>query len=45
MILNAPVIIRKLRVPGTISSGGSGHDFSPLRKSYRSTIESLKATA
>jgi hypothetical protein len=39
MILHAPVIIGRLRVPWTVDSGGSGHDFSPLRKSDRYIIE------
>jgi len=39
MILHAPVIIGRLRIPWTIHSGGCGHDFSPLRKSDRRIIE------
>ena len=35
IILHAPVIIGSLRVPWTVDSGGSGHDFFPLRKSDR----------
>ena len=37
IVLYAVVIIGRLRVPGTINGGGSGHDFSSLRKSNRST--------
>jgi len=32
MVLHAPVIIGKLRVPWTVNSGWRGHDFSPLKK-------------
>jgi hypothetical protein len=39
MIFDAPVIIGRLRIPGTINGGGSGHDFSPMRKSDRHIIE------
>jgi hypothetical protein len=33
MVLHAPVIIRRLRVPGMVNGGRSGHDSSPPRKS------------
>jgi hypothetical protein len=39
MILHAPVIIGRLWIPWTVNGGGSGHDFSPLRKSDRHIIE------
>jgi len=31
--------IGRLRVPWSVNGGGSGHDFSPLRKSDRHIIE------
>jgi hypothetical protein len=41
MVLHAPVIIRRLRVPGTINGGRSGHDSSPPRKSRRHLYSSF----
>jgi hypothetical protein len=38
MILHAPVIIGRLRVPWTIHSGGCYHDIPPLRKTDRRII-------
>jgi hypothetical protein len=35
MVLHTPVIIGRLRIPGTINGGRSGHDSSPPRKSRR----------
>jgi hypothetical protein len=39
IVLYTAVIIGRLRVPGTKNGGGSGYDFSPLRKSNCPTIE------
>jgi hypothetical protein len=41
MVLHAPVVIRRLRVPGTINGGRSGHDSSPPRKSRRHLYSSF----
>jgi hypothetical protein len=41
IVLYAAVKIGSLRVPWTINGGRGGHDFSPLRKSNRSIIESI----
>jgi len=38
MVLHTPVKIRRLRVPGTVNGGRSGHDSSPPRKSRRHNI-------
>jgi hypothetical protein len=43
MLLAAPVVIGRLRIPGTVNGARSGHDFSPLRKSDRDII--LKPSA
>jgi hypothetical protein len=39
MVLHAPVIIRRLRIPGTVNGGRSGHGSSPPRKSRRHKIK------
>jgi len=41
MVFHAPVIIRRLRIPGTVNGGRSGHDSLPPRKSRRHLYSSF----